>query len=76
LLNNEGETPLQTAQRQLAADSANGKRRVTCDLLRAATALWAEEVRPLIHRWLSHSLLIPDLAHVVLSFVDGKERGQ
>jgi hypothetical protein len=46
-----------------------------CNLLREHAALWTEEARPLIHRWLSDSRLIPDVASMVLSFVDGKERG-
>jgi ankyrin repeat protein len=76
LINNASETALQIAQRKLAANSADGNRQVICDLLRDNAALWTTKARPLVHRWLSHSLLIPDLAHVVLSFVDGKERGQ
>jgi hypothetical protein len=78
LLDNDGDTALQVAQHNLAVDSASDKegRQVICDLLRDNAALWTNVARPLIHQWLSHSLLIPDLAHVVLSLVDGKERGQ
>jgi hypothetical protein len=76
LLNNKGETALQIAQRKLAEHPDEEHRQVIYDLLRDHAALWTEEARPLIHQWLSHSLLIPDLAHVVLSFVDGKERSQ
>jgi hypothetical protein len=76
LLNNDGETALQIAQRKLTADLSDGNKRIICDLLRDHAALWTNVARPLIHQWLSHSLLIPELAHVVLSFVDGKERGQ
>jgi hypothetical protein len=50
--------------------------RIICDLLRDHAVRWINETRPLLHRLLSHSLLIPDLAHIVLSFVDGRERGQ
>jgi hypothetical protein len=76
LRNKAGETALQVAQRMLAEHPNEEHRQVICDLLRDHAALWTNEARPLIHQWLSHSLLIPDLAHVVLSFVDGKERGQ
>jgi hypothetical protein len=78
LLNNAGETALETARRELNADDSVDvvQRRVICDLLREQATLWTEEARPLIHLLLSHSLRIPDLAHMVLSFVDGKERGQ
>jgi hypothetical protein len=74
--NNAGETPLQVAQRQHGAQPMDVQRLVICDLLHVTEKLWTAKARPLVHRWLSHSLLIPDLAHVVLSFVDGKERGQ
>jgi hypothetical protein len=70
-----GETALQVAQRMLAADPSDADKAIICDLLRDHAALWVTHARPLMHQWLSHSLLIPDLAHVVLSFVDGKERG-
>jgi ankyrin repeat protein len=79
LLNNAGETALETARRELRVDDDRVdvvKRRVICDLLREQATLRTEEARPLIHLLLSHSLRIPDLAHMVLSFVDGKERGQ
>jgi hypothetical protein len=76
LLNNKGETALQVARGMLSISPDEGKRQMICDLLRDHAALWTAKARPLIHRWLSHSLLIPDLAHVVLSFVDGRERGQ
>jgi ankyrin repeat protein len=76
LLNNKGETALQIAQRMLASNPHEGNRQMVCDVLRDNAALWTNVGRPLVHQWLSHSLLIPDLAHVVLSFVDGKERSQ
>jgi hypothetical protein len=76
LLSNAGETPLQVAQRQHGAQPTDVKRRVICDLLRATQMMWTAKARPLLHQWLSHSLLIPDMASIVLSFVDGKERGQ
>jgi hypothetical protein len=76
LLNNASETALQIAQRKLAENPNEGSRRMIYDLLRDHATLWANEARPVVHRWLSHSLLIPDLAYVVLSFVDGKDRGQ
>jgi hypothetical protein len=60
----------------LAADPSDADKAIICDLLRDHSTLWVTHARPLMHRWLSHSLLIPDLAHMVLSFVDGKERGQ
>jgi len=76
LLDNAGETALQIAQRKLDEDRSDGNRRIVCELLRDNATLWTHEARPVVHRWLSHSLLIPDLVHVVLTFVDGKERGQ
>jgi hypothetical protein len=76
MLDNNGETALQVAQRMLAENPDEEHRQMICHLLRDHAALWTNVARPLIHQWLSHSLLIPDLAHEVLSFVDGKERGQ
>jgi ankyrin repeat protein len=76
LLNNAGETALQVAQRELAFTFDDGDRQLIHDSLRDHAMLWTAKARPLIHRWLSHSLFIPDLAHMVLSFVDSKERGQ
>jgi hypothetical protein len=76
LRNTAGDTPLQIAQRQLAGYPCELKRQVTCDLLDEHASLWTARARPLLHQWLSYSLLIPDVASIVLSFVDGKERGQ
>jgi ankyrin repeat protein len=76
LLNNTGETALQIAQRKRDVNPLDANCQVICDLLRDHAALWPNVARPLVRQWLSHSLLIPDLAHVVLSFVDGKERNQ
>jgi hypothetical protein len=72
LLNNKGETALQAAQRELQADSEDPGKRSICNLLREHAALWAEEARPLIHRWLSDALRISDVASMVLNYVDGK----
>jgi hypothetical protein len=74
LRDNEGETALQIAQGLLAGYTNELKREVTCELLRATEKLWKEEARPLIQCWLSHSLLIPDVASIVLSYVDGERR--
>jgi hypothetical protein len=74
LLNNKGETALQVAQRKLQANPENADKRSICNLLREHASLWKKEARPLLHRWLSHSLLIPDVADIVLSYVDGKKQ--
>jgi hypothetical protein len=72
LLNHERETALQMAQRELQAHPADPGKRSICNLLRDHAALWAEEARPLIHRWLSDALRISDVASMVLGYVDGK----
>jgi hypothetical protein len=71
-----GETPLQIAQRKLGSDDTSPDRRGICSLLREHARLWKEEVRPLLHQWLSHSLLLPDVADIVLSYVDGKKKSK
>jgi ankyrin repeat protein len=75
LLSHRGETALQMAQRRLKTEGGANRRTVR-NLLIQQPAIWKTQVRPLVHQCLSHSFLIPDLAHMVLSFVDGKERGQ
>jgi ankyrin repeat protein len=74
LLNNKGETALQIAQRKLAENATNGDKRSICNMLHAHALLWKTEARPVVFRWLSHSLMLPDLANIVLSFMDGRER--
>jgi hypothetical protein len=74
LLNNKGETALQVAQRKLQANPEDADKRSICNLLREHAALWKTEARPLLHQWLSHSLMIPDVADIVLSYVDGKKK--
>jgi hypothetical protein len=76
VLNNKSQTALQVAQEQLQANPGNLDRRVVQDLLGQHAALWKEQARPLIHRCLSQAWLLSDLADIVLSFVDGQERGQ
>jgi len=73
--NEAGETALELAQWKLAEQPHDFDRREICDVLRAQAALWQTKARPLLHRVLSHSLLIPDLADIVLDYMDGKEHG-
>jgi hypothetical protein len=72
LTNNDGRTALQLAQ---AAQWGDLRRREVCDLLRVGQQV-VELARPLKFKLLTEVLLIDDLAHSVMSFVDGKERGQ
>jgi len=71
--NKEGETALQIAQRRLEKEPNSPERREVCEWLRVTASLWQSKARPLLHGWLADALL-PDLAYVVLSFVDGLER--
>jgi len=74
LRNSAGATALENAQHELVAHPVKARVSACCDLLRATEQLWQTQARPLLLEALSHSLLLPDLAHVVLSYVDGQER--
>jgi hypothetical protein len=74
LTNTGGHTALQIAQTQWAI-TRDFRRREVCDLLRVGQQL-AELARPLKLRWLTEKLQIQDLAHIAMSFVDGRERAQ
>jgi len=74
LLSNAGESALQVAQRKLTEQPEDSSRREIVELLREQAALWQSQARPLLHSLLSHSLLLPDLADIVLSYIDGQKR--
>jgi hypothetical protein len=72
--NNDGRTALQLAQAAWSR-AHDARHREVCDLLRVGQQV-AEHARPLKLRWLAKVLQIQDLAHIVMDFVDGKERVQ
>jgi hypothetical protein len=74
LKNNAGHTALDLAQATWAR-TRDPRSREVCELLRVSQQA-VEHARPLKLRWLTEQLQIQDLAHIVMGFVDGKERAQ
>jgi hypothetical protein len=85
LPNNDGLTALQIAQNSLvrvvephsveAMQHVPVRRREVCDLLRGMAQMQAE-ARPMKLKLLTEILGVTDLAHMVMGFIDGKERAQ
>ncbi len=67
-----GETPIACLQRKLAAASSDGALAEMCELLSVLKKLWTNRVRPSILAQLGvHEQLIPELAELIASYIDG-----